>query len=195
MGIKSEVFKQESFPFRKDLINPPETLIRVRGDLFFMMNQKLNITEKKEIEVERYKRNLDLILMNLFLANRKGVLLRYGRSSGFFTRDKCGLKNRKYVRYRICKELFDLLESEGLVQQFIGFRKQVNYKKGRLTRVVINDSMKELLSKIEMYTIFESDTRVYNPVVVRVKTKFNGKRDPSYGCILRKFWMILRFLS
>lgn len=189
MGIRSKVFKQESFQFRRDLIEPPESLIRVRGKLFSRMNQKLNITEKEEIIIERYKRNLDLILMNLFLANRKGMLLRYGRSSNFFVRDKYGLENRKYIRYRISKEIFDFLESEGLIQQFIGFRRYGAHKKGRLTRVVINDSMKELLSKIEMYTVFKSDTRVYNPIVVRFKGEFNNNQDPGFGYILRKFWM------
>jgi len=190
MDIKSEVFKQESFLFRRNLIDPPETLISVRKILFRKLNQKLSIIGRKGIEVERYKRNLDLILMNLFLANRKGMTLRYGRSSQFFIRDKCGLQNRRYIRYRISKEIFDFLELEGLVDQHIGFRKQKNFKTGMLTTIVININMKNLLSRIDVNTTFKSDTRVFNPIVVRSKGKFNEKRDLTFGYILRKFWMI-----
>ena len=190
MGIKNEVFKQESFLFRRELINPPETLIRVRGNLFSRLNQKLKITDQKEIIIERYKRNLDLILMNLFLANRRGIPLRYGRSTAFFIRDNCGESNRPYIRYKMSREIFDFLESQGYIQQFIGFHKAEDYDEGKLTRVVINNSMVKLLSSIEMFTIFESDTRMRNSIIVRSKSKFNSNIDLRYKGILKNFWML-----
>jgi len=188
MDIRSEVFKQESFLFRRNLINPPETLIQCRKILFSRLNQKLNITDQKKLVIERYEKNLDLVLMNLFLACRRSTPLRYGRSSEFFIRDKSGIINRSFISRSRINEIFDFLQGEGLIDQFIGFKKQNGFKEGKLTRVIINDSMKKLLSRIEMYTVFESDTRIYNPIVVRSKTKFNNKRDPSIGHILKKFY-------
>jgi len=199
MDIRSEVFKQDSFLFRRTLIDPPETVIQVRNILYPKLSKKLGIVDQKKLVIERYKKNLDLILMNLFLANRKELPLRYGRSIQFFLRDHCGETNRQFISKIRMLEIFDFLESEELITQFIGFRRRGNHKQGKLTTVIIHDSMKKLLSKIEMYTVFKSDKRIRNPVVVRTKNKeFNSKYDFTYSHTLKKFWMIkdkIKFLK
>lgn len=162
----SYVFKHPSWWFNRDLINPTKEIVRMRKSIF----NSIPLIEDKDYVYDRYKKCVDLILMNLYIAVMGGVYL------------NCPIASHHQWRYPICdqnnmiftskrfKEILYAMRDMKLVRIYKGFPAKDEYSTGMVTRVLPTNEFKRRIN-LNTPLWFGKGTFKKNPIQIRDKTK------------------------
>lgn len=105
-------------------------------------------------------------LVNLYIAYRNGIPMRYSRNRNHYTHDK--RYGMIYYKFPLVPDVFDAMEANGFIRQIKGFRKDANF--GRQTRAWATEKLLQLFigwEQAEMIVI----TRDEPEEVIKLKDK------------------------
>ncbi len=157
---RKDAFATDAHFFERNFIDPPLEIIKLRDKLY----EEMNISDPQLFIVERWHHCIDVILMNLYMANQIGINLMYGRSNHFFAKTSLCNHNAKLISRSKIKNIFDRLVYLGYVKQHIGFHISKDF--GKLTRIILLDKIKNLFDfKLENQLKVSYD----NDYIVRVR--------------------------
>jgi hypothetical protein len=187
-NLDLEVYEQESFIFNRFLVAPTEEIIKLRNFIMIMINLRTN----NEFIIARYKKCLDLILMNLYVAAKNSVFLRLSMDEHYYLKSKFGVISRQASSYKKIKFLIEKLHDLKFIRIYKGFPGvPYNSKTGKTTRILILDKLKNLFDLENSNWSFCVDDYTVQNVIVRnenkktIQLKMTSDQQDKFNQILK----------
>jgi hypothetical protein len=170
----SNVFKHPSRMFNRNLINPTDGIVKIRNLIF----TSIPLIEDKEFVLDRYRKCIDLILMNLYIASKAGQYLRIAMNHRFRYRSPVCEENQNVYAIWRCKEILDTMVELKLIKRYTGFQAKSGFQQGRLTMIVPTDLLK---NKFGDYWSFDLGSFDNTPIILRDENKkLTQSKDITY---------------
>lgn len=155
-----EVLKQKSCRFNENLIDPPASIVSMGKFIY----PQLGIEKTKDYAIKRWEDNLNLILMNLYIAYIRNLNLSVCRGALYYPLDNITIENSKFFSVIKLNDLFDKLENRGFIKIYKGF-KNLKYDIGYATKVKLLPLLTQYFDSIKNID-FKLGTNIKKSVII-----------------------------
>lgn len=171
-----EMLRTKAHRFDPNLIEPSNNILAVSRTIY----SQLGIEEIKSYKIKRWEDNLNLVLMNLYIAYKRELNLSYCMSVRFYPLKFMSLKNKVFFSIKKINKIFEYLESLNYVKIYKGYRNRKIHI-GYATRIELRPNLKQHFKRFS-HDYFKSDFKTEKSIILRRKkvdelSELNSLRD------------------
>lgn len=155
------VLRQKSYGFNENLIDPPVDIISMGKFIY----PQLGIEETKDCIIKRWEDNLNLVLMNLYIAYIRELNLSVCRNAIYYPNNDIVIENADFFSITKINTIFDKLEYNNYIKIHKGF-KNLKLNFGYATKIELSPLLTQYFDNFRNIT-FNVGTRTKSLAVIR----------------------------